>query len=216
MTTTWSPRRRYSAVAVFSDDLERVVLIHKLKPAWQAGKANFPGGKVEATKDYLDGFDPQYDDISHDVKCDLVYRRCAVREVAEETGLVLDIATMKLFCTLRFKSPDSDGDAECQFFCCVGDVDKVRTMESERVFVDESSSIQQGYHATYCTYRDAESTKTSEIPTKECCYLADDASIPTMSNLPWLTAMARQTLRDDGSDSTPPFVVYEAGAKDHA
>jgi len=46
--TTWSPRRRYSAVAVFSDDLERVVLIHKLKPAWQAGKANFPGGKVEA------------------------------------------------------------------------------------------------------------------------------------------------------------------------
>jgi len=84
---TWSPTRRYSAVAVFSQDLERVVLIHKLRPAWQAGKANFP---------------------------------C-------------------------LRGPD-------------------RYVE-----------------------------------------------LPTMSNLPWLTAMARQTLRGDGTDSTPPFGVYEAG-----
>lgn len=39
--------RRYSAVALFSPNLDRVVLIHKLRPTWQAGKANFPGGKVE-------------------------------------------------------------------------------------------------------------------------------------------------------------------------
>lgn len=201
--TTWSPRRRYSAVAVFSDDLERVVLIHKLKPAWQAGKANFPGGKVESKDEPYGGVGPDAYNIA--------YRRCAVRELTEETGLVVPIAALTLFCTLRFRSREGD-DAECQFFCCIGDVEVARTMESERVFVDESSSIQQGYHATYCTYRDAESTKTSEIPTKECCYLADDASIPTMSNLPWLTAMARQTLRGDGSDSTPRFVVYEAGA----
>mgnify|MGYP000718169211 FL=1 len=44
---SFNPKRRYSAVAVFSDDLERVVLIHKLRPNWQAGKANLPGGKVE-------------------------------------------------------------------------------------------------------------------------------------------------------------------------
>ena len=44
----WFPKRRYSAVALFSQDLEHVLLIHKQKPAWQAGKANFPGGKVDA------------------------------------------------------------------------------------------------------------------------------------------------------------------------
>ena len=38
---------RYSAIAVFDKDLDHVVLIEKQKPAWQAGKANFPGGKVE-------------------------------------------------------------------------------------------------------------------------------------------------------------------------
>ncbi len=42
---------RYSAIAIFDKDLDRVVLIEKQKPAWQAGKANFPGGKVE-TVDY--------------------------------------------------------------------------------------------------------------------------------------------------------------------
>lgn len=41
---SFSPKKRYSAVVVLSEDLERVVLIHKQKPDWQAGKANVPGG----------------------------------------------------------------------------------------------------------------------------------------------------------------------------
>lgn len=83
-------------------------------------------------------------------------------------------------------------------------------MESERIFVDDSRSIQQGYEATYDTFRDADRTKTSSTQTTECPYLSDIAAIPTLPNLPWLTAMARQTLRGDGAGW--PFVVYEAGA----
>ena len=39
--------KRYSAIAVFDKDLDHVVLIEKQKPAWQAGKANFPGGQEQ-------------------------------------------------------------------------------------------------------------------------------------------------------------------------
>jgi 8-oxo-dGTP pyrophosphatase MutT (NUDIX family) len=181
---TWSPRRRYSAVAVFSDDLERVVLIHKLKPVWQAGKANFPGGKVEV-KDW-------WPDVDHAKLREFdvldAHTKCAARELTEETGLVVPAASLTLFCTLRFRSREGD-DAECQFFCCRSDVDSAKTMESERVFVTDADVVAMG-HAVACDFQ----------------------VIPTMSNLPWLTAMARQTLRGDGSDSTPPFVVYEAGA----
>ncbi len=200
---TWSPRRRYSAVAVFSQDLERVALIHKLRPAWQAGKANFPGGKVEA-KDITAAMEdrvpmplsakwPQETFIA-------IHRRCAARELKEETGLVVDASSLTLFCTLRFRSCEGD-DAECQFFCCRGNDEAVpKTMESEKVFVGETEHILRG-EVGY------------DVDTKTCFYTS---TLPTMSNLPWLTAMARQTLRGDGTDSTPPFVVYEAGAKEHA
>ncbi len=206
---TWSPTRRYSAVAVFSQDLERVVLIHKLRPAWQTGKANFPGGKVELKDwpmpDHSLDESPDYFGAVEDA-----YRRCAARELQEETGLVVPASSLTLFCTLRFRSREGDA-AECQFFCCRGDVEAARTIEQERVFIDASDSIQQGYDAIYDTFRNEDSTKTAPTQTKECPYLAACINIPSMSNLPWLTAMARQMLRGDGSDSTPPFVVYEAG-----
>lgn len=201
---TFTPTRRYSAVAVFSEDLERIVLIHKLRPAWQAGKANFPSGKVEDKDDQFEPCDKDY--------WFKIHRRCAVRELAEETDLVVAASSLKLFCTLRFRDADSGDDSECQFFCCVGDVEAARTMETERVFVDASASIQQGYEATYDTFRNSKGRvelKTSPTQTAECPYLGDVVNIPTMSNLPWLTAMARQTLRGSGA---PPFVVYEAGA----
>ncbi len=204
---TWSPTRRYSAVAVFSQDLERVVLIHKLKPAWQAGKANFPGGKVE-DQDWADV--RTADGVRRACDAPVAYRRCAARELQEETDLVVDASSLTLFCTLRFRSREGD-DAECQFFCCRGDVEAARTIEQERVFIDASDSIQQGYDAIYDTFRNEDSTKTAPTQTKECPYLAACINIPSMSNLPWLTAMAKQMLRGDGSDSTPPFVVYEAG-----
>ncbi len=196
--TTWSPRRRYSAVAVFSDDLERVVLIHKLKPAWQAGKANFPGGKVEA-KDWPPhgcGPDenPDYLGAAEDA-----YRTAAARELTEETGLVVPVEALTLFCTLRFRSREGD-DAECQFFtvklpCKGSDLDDhVKTVEDEEIFCDWVDGVMSG---SLCKQY----------------IMKPPTIIPTMSNLPWLTAMARQTLR--GSSATP-CIVYEAGAYNEA
>lgn len=193
--TTWSPRRRYSAVAVFSDDLERVVLIHKLKPAWQAGKANFPGGKVEL-KDYAEAlWEPGSEAEGH--------RRCATRELTEETGLVVPVEALTLFCTLRFRSHEGD-DAECRFFTtklpCKGrDLDDhVKTVEDEEIFCDWVDNMMLGTACKCVAWGVSGSGAGVGV------------ELPTMSNLSWLTAMARQTLR--GSSATP-CIVYEAGTQ---
>lgn len=175
---TFAPRRCYSAVAVLSPDLERIVLIHKLKPSWQVGKANLPGGKVEV-QDYIDG---ETWEGTYEEACDLVYRRCAARELAEETGLVVDAATLKPFCILRYKSREGD-DAECRLYAVHGDVEAARTMEQEPVFIAHAPSVLNG-KARY---------------------------IPTMPNLPWLVTMARQCLRGE-DEAAWPLTVYEAGA----
>lgn len=192
----WTPKTRYSAVAVFSKDLDRVVLIHKLRPDWQAGKANFPGGKVE-NEDWpgilAESKATVYDQIAAQ------HRRCAVRELAEETGLIVDEATLKPFCTLRFRS--SDGNGECQFFaimlpCHSAELgDYVSSKTDEMVFTEWADDILASGEANY-RYRVEHGLKTH--------------SLSTMSNLPWLVAMARQTLR--GNSDAPSFVVYEAEA----
>lgn len=50
------------------DDLDRVALIQKERPAWQAGKLNGVGGRIEGREEVLDAM---------------------VREFHEETGVVL-------------------------------------------------------------------------------------------------------------------------------
>lgn len=186
---------RYSAIAIFDKALDRVVLIEKQKPTWQAGKANFPGGKVEAG-DWPGGtiFDlPSHSMSTADIACrDQAHLACAIRETAEETGLVLDPSTVKHFATLRFTTDGQPG--ECRFFCCIGDVDAATTREQERIFVDDVFSVMHG-QVSYCT---------------------DDSNTPrfhfldTMPNLPWFCAMARQRLRD-GYDGADVHVVEERG-----
>lgn len=53
---------------IFDPTLTQVLLVHKTKPAWQAGKLNGPGGKVEPGESFLD---------------------CMVRECTEETCLTI-------------------------------------------------------------------------------------------------------------------------------
>ncbi len=182
---SFNPKKRYSAVVVFSEDLERVVLIHKQKPDWQAGKANVPGGKVGENDD-------QYEPCQADY-WDLVHRHCATRELHEETGLDIAATALKLFCRLRFKTPEGDA-AECCFYAVRGDVDAVRTMEEERVFVEEVDCVLGGY---------AENNTQAKA--------AGSWWLPTMPNLPYLVAMARQCLRGEGLGSWP-LTIHEAGA----
>jgi 8-oxo-dGTP diphosphatase len=58
----------YTIGALFPPDLSRIVLIKKIKPEWQKGKYNLPGGKTKT------GETPQ---------------ECISREFYEETGLVV-------------------------------------------------------------------------------------------------------------------------------
>ena len=59
--------QQYSLGVVFDGSLEHVLLMHKTRPASQAGKVNGLGGKVESGEDS---------------------RTCVVREIKEESGLI--------------------------------------------------------------------------------------------------------------------------------
>lgn len=192
-------KRRYSAVAIFSEDLERVVLIHKQKPDWQAGKANLPGGKVEGfapNRFACNGTGDWPRDHWHDIE-EKAYINCAARELREETGLDVAAAALKLFCRLCFKTPEGDA-AECCFFAARGDVDAARTVEAERVFVGEVAEVIAG-GVSYHYWSD-------RAMSDEC------GIIPTMPNLPYIVAMARQCLRGGDTTKTWPLTVYENGA----
>jgi 8-oxo-dGTP diphosphatase len=43
--------KKYTIGALFTADYKQVLLILKSKPAWQAGKFNFPGGSIEDGED---------------------------------------------------------------------------------------------------------------------------------------------------------------------
>ncbi len=58
--------KQYTVGFIFSEDLEKVLLIHKTAPDWQKGKINGIGGKLEEGEELVD---------------------CMVRETLEETGV---------------------------------------------------------------------------------------------------------------------------------
>lgn len=61
--------KNYTLGFIFTRALDRVLLVHKISPEWQAGKINGIGGKIERGEDPL---------------------ACIVREVKEEAGLLTD------------------------------------------------------------------------------------------------------------------------------
>ena len=75
--------------------------------------------------------------------------------------------------------------AECRFYCAIGDVDAAQTRESESIFVADVDDVLDGQVI-------------------DC----NTVTLPTMGNLPWLVAMARQRLRGD-VEWRPGYVVEE-------
>lgn len=156
-------KKRYSAVVLLSEDLTKVVLVHKQKPDWQKDKANFPGGKVEAS-DYR----PEDMAVSWE---HILYQKCAIREVREETGLVIDNPT--LFCVLKYQ------EAECHFFYYVGDITKASTMEEEVIFIDTVNNV---------------------LNNRTMRFSPEHGTLPTMPNLSWLIAMALSHIKNGKLD----------------
>jgi len=99
----------YVAGFLFSYDLKKVALIQKTKPAWQAGRYNAIGGKIE------EGETPQ---------------QAMRREFIEETGVDIAEKHWENFVFLEGK------DWSCHFFRAWGDptLCETKTEESVKVF----------------------------------------------------------------------------------
>lgn len=198
--------RRFSAVANFSEDRNDVLVVKKLRPAAQMGRANFPGGKVELS-DWrlkprrLAGWTLEDTVAAH--------RAAAARENREETGLSVAETDLVHFCTLRCDD-DAGEEFEIMFFCCVTDVSKAKTKTDELVYAANASLLITNCHTQHHTFRNETGTMTSDEQCEQTPILGDVAQIPAMSNLSWLTAMALQVLRGVDRDAQPPFVVSSA------
>jgi 8-oxo-dGTP diphosphatase len=105
--------REYVCSFLFSPDRTRVVLIRKNRPAWQAGKLNGVGGKIEL------GESP---------------RQAARREFREETGLDLPESAFEHVLTLRGTDDFGSGQPWAgHFFRAFGDPTAARSMTDEPI-----------------------------------------------------------------------------------
>lgn len=102
-----SKETKYVLGFYFSKGCKQVVLIEKLKPAWQKGKLNGVGGKFEQT--------------------DSSELAAMVREFREETGVETDPDEWDHYATYQGR------DWSMAIFCASGDVSQVKTMEAEKV-----------------------------------------------------------------------------------
>jgi len=96
---------KYALGFLFSKDKEKVVLIKKTKPEWQAGFLNGVGGKVEQGETYVEAM---------------------IREFEEETGVVF--TDWHHGCSM-----DGNGIYEAEVFYGFGDISKCRTVEEEEI-----------------------------------------------------------------------------------
>lgn len=72
--------KKFTVGFLFTPDLQKVLLIHKLAPAWQKGKLNGLGGKIEPGE----GAVP-----------------CFIREIQEESGILLEKKQVRLMGILK-------------------------------------------------------------------------------------------------------------------
>lgn len=103
MSEHLDPEREYVVGFMFNQSGQSVLLIHKKRPTWQAGKLNGVGGRIE------DGELPA---------------EAMRREFNEETGM--DHTDWRCFCTLR----DERGWL-VHFFFATGDIMEARPMTDE-------------------------------------------------------------------------------------
>jgi 8-oxo-dGTP diphosphatase len=104
--------QHYACGFLFSPDRQRVLLIRKNRPAWQAGKLNGIGGKLEAGESALDAMR---------------------REFWEEAGLRIDSWQHVLSLTGE--------DWAGHFFRAFGAIDDARPMTDEKLEIHDVSHL---------------------------------------------------------------------------
>ena len=102
--------KRYSVGFAFSQDATKCVLMHKNRPANQAGKVNGIGGKVELIETPAQGM---------------------AREYMEETGVITDPFDWEEYATLE----GSDWTVHCFRLFDDEAVEQAKTMTDEMVFI---------------------------------------------------------------------------------
>ena len=102
----------YSCGFLFSPDRQRVLLIRKRRPAWQAGKLNGVGGKVEPGESAMEAM---------------------IREFREEAGL--EMTSWEQILTL------SGDDWRGHFFRAFGEVDEAVAITDEQLEIHRVDAL---------------------------------------------------------------------------
>jgi 8-oxo-dGTP diphosphatase len=111
---------------MFCDDCQMVALIRKDRPAWQAGKLNGIGGKME--------------DADRSPLCAMI------REFREETGAETIPQDWKHFADMKGEDFDGKGIYRVHCFTCFGDVDALDSITSEKVRVLRTDQVTAGLY----------------------------------------------------------------------
>lgn len=149
--------------------MTQVLLIHKLKPFNLANLANFPGGKLDES-DYCLSLLTRECNVNTDHDVDNAHINCCVREIREETGLIIDADKLAFVCSLRFAF---DGiAAECRFYCGFADLTQAISATEEKIFCAPVINVLQGDVLHH-----------------------DNEVLRPMGNLAWLCAMAQQVAK---------------------
>ena len=102
--------KKYTVAFIFDKDLKEVLLIKKKRPAWQAGKFNGPGGRMEEGESSYE---------------------CVAREIDEECGLVTSPDDWKLFARLS----ETSKEATVDFYTLQynGNLDDIKQLTDEAI-----------------------------------------------------------------------------------
>lgn len=109
--------KKYVVGLVFDEHRNKVALIRKNRPAWQAGKLNGLGGKVEENESFLTAM---------------------IREFKEESGVETNEEDWKAFCDLQGE------DFFIRLFASIQDLSKLKSVEDEQIEIVDISDLSLG------------------------------------------------------------------------